>query len=254
MTKSISNKHIALAVTGFTCILLIRCCIAGILGAGEPVYDYSNFIKNAATAKDTATMLTNQTEMLEMQVESMKHLRKFNYHDIAKVIEDIKSITEQGQALSYSMKKLDKEFTKRYPNYNSRRKLLGYKDAYTTWDETSLQTFQNTLQAIGVNSKDVKNHNKLLSDLKNQSNSAEGQTRLLQVSHALTINTNQNLITLQQIMSAQTNAQTTYMSHKVSKESYQQKSMDEVMENIAGDVPRVESGFGRMEFKAGHKH
>jgi len=67
-----------------------------------------------------------------------------------------------------------------------------------------------------------------LHQLELQGKTAQGRMQILQVSSEISAHSVNQLQELKRIVVAQTNAQNAYMAYKVSKESYNEKSLEEI--------------------------
>lgn len=216
------------------------------------VFDPQNFAKNAMAAKAAvdslevqAQMLKNRIRSLNLEIQNSEKLTQFQWHEMTQLLQEIGDITERGQSISYSMRELESAFQKRYPNYQN--PAANYRDAYQTWNTTTLTTLQNSLSSIGLTMYQLKSEDKTLQAIQAQSQKAVGQTQVLQVTNELASEQVRQLQSLKQVMAAQSNAQTAYMAHQVSRQSNQDAELQRILDNIPDKYEDNSPGFGTIK-------
>jgi len=185
--------------------------------------------------------------MIKMQVKSLKSLAHFHVHDIAGVIQQVDAISRQGQSLSYAMKRLDSDFSKLYPNYAEQHAQDNYQQTYTNWHKTTMNTLKSSLKSIGLTTAELEKEKLLLEKLNTQSQSAAGSKQVMQVANSIAQESVGQLQTLKRIIAAQANAQTAFMAQRVSQSSYEQKSLQTLIDSTETVAPTHHKQFGLIE-------
>ncbi len=215
--------------------------------------DPVNLVQNTTTATNSVSALINQAKSIEYQLKSyqqnMSHLGQFHYQDIGNKIRQLDNITQQGQSISYAMQNVDSQFKHYYPDYTQQQNATNYTQAYQNWNKTSMTTFSNSLRAIGSNTESVQKEDQLMQQLKSQSQSAQGRTQVLQTANEMSVENIRQLESLKHLIAAQNNAQTAYMAQQVSKNSFRQKSLNEVVKQTPTQFPHYKncSAFGKIK-------
>ena len=112
-----------------------------------------------------------------------------------------------------------------------------------------MTTFSNSLRAIGSNTESVQREDQLMQQLEAQSQSAQGRTQVMQTANEMAVENIRQLESLKHLIAAQSNAQTAYMASQVSKSSFRQKSLDEVVKQTPSQFPRYRNhrSFGKIK-------
>ena len=134
-----------------TLLLLIPCVSFAML-----VFDPSNYAKNVIIARNSLMSLVNQARQIQHQIQSLKfewqnlkHLDHVEWRALNGLLQKMDAMTKQGDALSYAMSDLDKQFNAKYPNYMGSSAPMHYRMAVTVWDKTTLATlscYKHTLR------------------------------------------------------------------------------------------------------------
>ncbi|OGT50854.1 MAG: P-type conjugative transfer protein TrbJ [Gammaproteobacteria bacterium RIFCSPHIGHO2_12_FULL_41_15] len=216
------------------------------------VIDPINLIQNTLSAKNSVSSLINQVQSIKVQLKSYQEnsarLGQFHYQDMASVIRRLDSITRQGQSLSYAMQNVDGSFKKLYPNYTEGNVTENYPSAYKNWNQTTHTTLNNSLQSIGLNAESVQQEDALMRQLQTQSQTAQGRLQVMQVANEIATENTHQLVSLKHLIAAQSNAQTAYMAHHLSENSYQEQSLNKMTEQMPTHFPayRNNAAFGKM--------
>lgn len=203
----------------------------------QDVYIYLNYIEDVKTAAATARMLENQARQVKAQVDSIKQnfvsLKNYEWRDLAQSLQQVDQISEEGKALSYSMKNIDSQFKQRFPDFNnSSGTKLDFSKTYDTWKTTTLDTIQKSFKSIGVNTGDLKDETRLVNKLKTQGQTAKGRMQIMQTSTEIAAENLNQMQKLQRTIAAQANAQNTYMAKNVSEEAYEDAVVNNMIEKM----------------------
>lgn len=207
---------------------------AGLVSLTQPcqafiVYDPSNWAQNAMTAKNSLKSLINQAIEIKQQLEQLRlaglntaGLSHYESQTISQLIEKLDNITQQGDALSYAMKDVSRQFNNRYPDYvNDAKAPQDFQKANHQWSASTLDTLNNTLQALQVSGAHFQAEEALLSKLRAQGEAATGRLQALQVSTEMTAETVNQLQELKRLLAISQNADNAYRADIISKASYE---------------------------------
>ena len=218
-------------------VLIVGLCVA-VLQKSEAMVDpyaYLNYLQNLKTAINTAEQIQNQLKQLQFEVQNTKQVSDYQWRDTLNLLEKMDQATAQGRALSYSASQVDQQFRQSYPNYaTSKSTPQNYPQAYQTWNDTSLNTFENSLRASGLEASQLQQEQYYLTQLRRQGQTAQGRMQVLQVSSELAAENVNQLQSLKRLMMAQADSENAYRAYQVSKDSYQEQGLKALTENAKG--------------------
>ena len=117
-------------------------------------------------------------------------------------------LAQQGQALAYSMSNIDDVFRERFSGYDTFRSQelnsQTFSQAYSYWSNTQRDTFASTLKTANLTADQITGDANLLHQLQDQSASADGQLKALQVGHSLAGLQADQIIKLRALIAQQT--------------------------------------------------
>lgn len=125
---------------------------------------------------------------------------------------------------------------------------MNYQSAYQNWNATTLDTLRQSLRAVGVNAHDMQNEQQTMQQLKRHGQTARGRMQVMQASTEIAAENVNQLQELKRITMAQANSQSAYMAYQVSKDSYNDKALQEVNDQVTTNFPayRENTQFGPM--------
>lgn len=160
--------------------------------------------------------------------------------DLLSMMTQINSVMERNQAISYTASNLDSQFMAHFPGYMGTTSGQSYDEQYQTNMHDTLNTINNSLASIGMNTGDFATESSRLDAIHAHVTGAVGQTQALQALSEV----NEELVTqtqsLRQIVSAQANAEATYYAQQMQQEASRKANMDNVI--AAGSTEEVVYG------------
>ena len=204
------------------------------------------------TVKNTAKEIEWEAKLYKYQVRNSGRVSDYQWRNTLRLMQQMDQISRRGQALSYSAGRVDTQFRQTYPNYaTSGYGKKNYQQAYQDWNETSLNTFRNTLRASGVEAANIENEQQYLSQLRMQGQTAQGRMQVMQVSTELAAENVNQLQSLKRLMMAQANSQNAYMAYQVSKDSYNEKNLADITKNTNASFPKYHNNnqFGKVNLQ-----
>lgn len=221
----------------------------------DPI-EFENYLANNATALHSATSLLNQAtqihnqiQLLENEIKNTGKLSHYQWNDITQLIQRLDSITQQGQALSYAASNVDRQFQKKYPDYtNSSPNPTDYPQTYKNWHTTTLDTLRGTLNAVATSANSFQNEQESFRQLEQQGKNTQGRLQALQLLSEISAQQVNQIQALKRLVSAQTNAQNAFMAYQVSKDSYQEKGLEEMTRPFPTQFPSYKNNpnFGEI--------
>ncbi|MGB6977198.1 MAG: hypothetical protein WBE18_07090 [Gammaproteobacteria bacterium] len=194
--------------------------------ADLPVFDFASWYELANSVNELMT----QSEYLKKQLDALKQLEngQFQWSNAQGLIEQLGQITNQSNGLSYNAANVNMQFQALFPGYKVPQ---DFNQQYQKIVEATLQTMNNTLQAIGSNAYDFQSENSRLQFLQAQAQSAVGQTQAIQAASQIASEQVSQLQLLRQTIAAQTNAQAAYYAAQMQKETTAKAVQDQLIDN-----------------------
>src|SRR5216683_7572441 len=126
MTRHVPSRPVGSAqffAVGRLAVLAVLACAAtplparaqfGLFGSGF-VFDPSNFARNVLHYARRLEQMNLQRQQLQQQVAAMRKLRSPNWRQISATLTQMDALMQQGQALAYSLRAIDREFQRTFP-------------------------------------------------------------------------------------------------------------------------------------------
>jgi len=135
------------------------------------------------------TQIQNQLQMYQNMLQNTASLPSRIWGQAQADIAQLAKLAQQGQALAYGMSNIDDVFRERFGTYNTfRTQQLNGKtmsEAYSSWSNTQRDTIASTLKTANLTADQLTADGTALKQLQDQSATADGQMRALQVGHSL---------------------------------------------------------------------
>jgi P-type conjugative transfer protein TrbJ len=179
------------------------------------------------------SQLKTQTEYISTELKQLKG-NQYQWSDAQGVINNLGSVIQQTNGISYNASNIDSQFRKAYPGYKAPE---NFSDQYKNNSEMTLNTLNGVLQSVGTNARDFQDENTRLKFLQAQSQSAQGQTQAIQAASQIASETVSQIQLLRQTVIAQTNAQTTYYATNIQNEASSRAELEEVISAGSTTVP-----------------
>ena len=135
------------------------------------------------------TQIQNQLKMYENMLQNTASLPARIWSQAQDDMLQLAKLAQQGQALAYSMSNIDDVFRERFSGYDTFRSQelnsQTFGQAYSSWSNTQRDTIASTLKTANLTADQITGDANLLHQLQDQSASADGQLKALQVGHSL---------------------------------------------------------------------
>lgn len=221
----------------------------------DPI-EFENYLANNTTAIHSATSLVNQATQIHNQIQLLENdlkntgtLSGYQWQTITQLVQRLDNIVQQGAALSYATSNVDAQFQQQYPNYtNDTAFPTPYPQTYPHWNATTLDTLRATLNAVAASANNFQVEQAAMHQLEQQGKTVQGRMQALQLLSEISAQQVNQLQALKRLMADQISAQNTFMAYQVSKESYQENSLEKMCETWPTQFPRYKNNpnFGEI--------
>jgi P-type conjugative transfer protein TrbJ len=215
--------------------------VGALFGAGDIVYDPSNFSQNILTAAralqsniNEALQIANQLRQIEMEVRNLAAFPQSVWGDVQGDIRQLTSLMESGQAISYAMRNLSGEFQRLYPGYKAPE---NYEEAYGEWTNNTLAGAQKALEAANEQNAMFSAEFARSGQIEALSDTAEGQMEALQAGNMLAAEVVGQLQKLRQLQMAEMQAQSAYMATEIEGQAAEKAAVKKWLDSGKNYVP-----------------
>ncbi|OCS14635.1 conjugal transfer protein TrbJ [Campylobacter fetus subsp. fetus] len=198
------------------------------------------------------SQLQQQIQMVKMQTQNLKTLSSYDWQNLNVALYQARNIMQKVDGISYDLGNVSRKFEEIYKDFNgyssdinsakdenARNKI--FSDRYKQIQETNQNTLNGTLQKLELANKEFENEDRIISDLKNRSQNAEGNLQAIQATNDLLVYQVDEARKLRVALMDQTNALANYMAMQNN-----QRIMQQAKEKIEmKSDPRVPYGKGK---------
>ncbi len=206
----------------------------GLFGSGI-VFDPSNFARNVLHYKRRLDQMNLQRRQLQEQVVAMRKLRNPNWRQIKTTLAQIDVLMQQGQALAYSLRAIDREFQRTFPgaqvfrNHPAEERMQAVR---------TLATMRGALNAANRAAREFPTSVARLEGMKRQLGSIRGHEEALELNGTIGMYTAEELTLLRQAVSALTNVQAVYYADQVNGEAQETTTIHARLAAMSAPGPR----------------
>ncbi|MEH6688329.1 MAG: P-type conjugative transfer protein TrbJ [Halopseudomonas sabulinigri] len=164
-----------------------------LFGVGDIVLDPSNLAQNMLTAARTLEQINNQVQQLQneanMLVNQARNLQRLDFNSVNRLRSALATtgrLIAEAQGLAYEVNRIDQEFARLYPQEYAAT-VSGDRmaqDARERWAHT-LDGLHTAMRMQGQVSQNLSADEGVLTDLVNQSQSANGALQAMQATNQL---------------------------------------------------------------------
>ena len=224
-------------LTRFLFILLFYPVFAGAFA--DVVWDVATETLAVPKLVEETVVLGKELDNLIQQVaytkQELERLDSNNWNTAQSTITQLGNQINQSNTLAYSAGNIDSNFRKVFPGYQTNTG-TSYTDQYHNIVDTTQNTLNSILQAMGSSAADFENENSRMQLLQTQSQNAVGQTQAIQAASQIASTQVEQLQLIRQTMIAQTNAQTAYYAAQTQKEANSTKAIDTMLKDSSHDI------------------
>lgn len=169
--------------------------------------------------------------------------------EVGQMINTIGSIWKSANSMGYNLAEIDRNFSTMFKS----PKAGDFAKMFTKWHQVNTNTLESAMKAVGVHRENYASTQAALTELYNRSQSTNGNLDALQTLSQINIRQIQELHSLQELMSSQSQASLTYMATETAKAQKGVEDVEEITKyNGDLDIPRVTRSPGPKWKGFGH--
>ncbi|SCX31631.1 P-type conjugative transfer protein TrbJ [Agrobacterium rosae] len=136
-----------------------------------------------------AEQIQNQLKIYENMLQNTAQLPSHVWGKVESDLNQLRSIVEQGQSISFSLGNADDVLHQRFESYADLRTRLPdnatFSSTYQSWSDTNRDTIASSLRAASLTADQFDSEEDTMSSLRSMSETADGQVKALQVGHEI---------------------------------------------------------------------
>ncbi|NEJ80368.1 P-type conjugative transfer protein TrbJ [Rhizobium leguminosarum] len=136
-----------------------------------------------------AEQIQNQLKIYENMLQNTAQLPDHVWGQVESDLNQLRSIVEQGQSISFSMGNADDVLQQRFQSYADLKTNLPsnatFSSTYQSWSDTNRDTIASSLKAASLTADQFDSEEDAMSSLRSMSETADGQMKALQVGHEI---------------------------------------------------------------------
>lgn len=136
-----------------------------------------------------AEQIQNQLNIYQNMLQNTAQLPSHVWAEVESDLNQLRSIVEKGQSISFSMGNADDVLQQRFKSYADLKTNLPndatFSSTYQSWSDTNRDTIGSSLKAASLTAEQFDSEEDTMSSLRSMSESADGQMKALQVGHEI---------------------------------------------------------------------
>jgi P-type conjugative transfer protein TrbJ len=136
-----------------------------------------------------AQQIETQLNIYQNLLQNTATLPSHMWGQVESDLNQLRSIVDQGQSISFSMGNADDVLQQRFQSYSSLKTNLpdnaSFSSTYQSWSDTNRDTIASTLKAASLTAEQFDTEEGTMSSLRSMSETADGQMKALQVGHEI---------------------------------------------------------------------
>lgn len=153
--------------------------------------------------------ISNQVTMINDLIYNSEINPEQLYSDVGTLYKEIDSVMSKTEGVIYKMSNLDEEMGRRFKTYwdlkNTMQGVPDFQKEYRDLNKTREETTKDTLKALGVAEKNLKDDMEVIKQLQESATTAGGRNQILQASNEIAAFQAQMLLKLQELIMLQHN-------------------------------------------------
>ena len=195
---------------------------------GKSAEQVNNQIKQIT---QLAEQIQNQLKIYSNLVQNTAQLPQRIWGQVQNDLNQLRNVVAQGQGIAFSMGNLDDVLKQRFKSFADFKSNLpnnaSFSSTYQSWSSTNRDTISGTLRAAGMTADQFSSEESTMSQLRSQSESADGQMKALQVGHQIATQQVAQMQKLRGLVSQQmTMMATWYQSEQAEKDLSQARRQE----------------------------
>lgn len=199
------------------------------------VFDPSNFARNVLHYSRRIEQMNLQRQQLQQQIIAMRKLRNPNWRQINAALSQMDALTQQGQALAYSLRAIDAEFQRTFPGVQA---FGDYPAEQRTQAIRTLATMRGALNAANRAAQEFPTSIARLEAMKRQFGTVQGHQEAIELTGTIGMYSAEELTMLRQAVSGLTNVQAVYYANQVNAEAQRQATFRARLTAMSAPGPR----------------
>lgn len=228
-------------------ILLIAASLLGLFvpnaSAQWAVIDVANLVENILQTLRQIQEIRRMVQQLDTMVQNLESFDRLSWRDLQAWVLYLNALSEQGQALSYSLQGVFSQYRELFPGHYAVT-APEFDKLFGNWTLRTLDTLAATLDTARAQSDDYAITQNQLASIQTLSNLADGNLEALQANNMFQAHIAQEVAKLNQLMAADLNAQNVYFGHRLNLEANHDATYRFVLANGTRIFPRYGSGQG----------
>ncbi|HYQ91975.1 MAG TPA: P-type conjugative transfer protein TrbJ [Candidatus Competibacteraceae bacterium] len=211
---------------------------SALFGAGDIVYDPTNYAQNVLTAAralqsnlNEAAQIANQLKQIEMEVRNLVNWPTEVWNEVKADMEMLRQLANSSGDISTALSTLSAQFNRLYPGYQAP---ADYQQEYQTWTSNSLTGIKTALETVNRQNKAIEEEEANTQRLTNMSASAVGQLQVLQSGNLLAAQLVQQLQNLRELQMAEMQAQNAYMAAQIQDQASEKAAIKKWLDSDIG--------------------
>lgn len=192
-------------------------------GLPSLVFDPRAVAEAVRGVRQRAEQLIVARRQLDYQIATLRSLRHPNWRHLGLLHRDLAEVVREGEALGYSLERLDREFDRAFPGYAVP---ANPRAADVERLRRTLATMRASLQAAGLQARDAAHGQETLHRIKDRMEGLEGTQQAIQLHATLTGYTADELSAIRTQLAAQANADAVYRAHELQERMQAQAAWD----------------------------
>ncbi len=190
--------------------------------ATEPTQILNNIqlvMQYAKQLQQYATQLQQYRQQVVDSIEMFRNGRAFMTHIFGPVAQDLQgiaNIVQEGRALAYSMRNLDRQFRNTFKGYTASPNI---GQDYRTWSSSTLDTIMGTLKAAGLQHQQLQSEQGIIAGLRTMAQNADGRMQALNVANMIAEQSVEQIQKLRALMLSDIQSKQAYQAFIVQQES-----------------------------------
>jgi P-type conjugative transfer protein TrbJ len=206
--------------------------LAGVLADPAParaqwvVSDPANLAQNLAQVRQMIQQVITAKRQLEVQIAALKSLAHPNWRHLALLHRDLADVVREGEALGYSLARLEHEFDHTFPGYTvpADPRTMNLEQMRRT-----LATLRGVLRASGMQARDAAEGQATLERIQDRMAGISGTQQALELQATIQGLQAGELGALRQQVAAQTNADAVYRAYELQQRMQQEAAWDSLV-------------------------
>ncbi|AVH45679.1 P-type conjugative transfer protein TrbJ [Agrobacterium tumefaciens] len=136
-----------------------------------------------------AEQIQNQLRIYENMLQNTARLPDHVWGQVETDLNQLRSIVDRGQSISFSMGNADDVLQQRFQSYADLKTNLPdnatFSSTYQSWSNTNRDTIASSLKAASLTADQFDSEEDTMSSLRSMSETADGQMKALQVGHEI---------------------------------------------------------------------